>query len=536
MCLVVAAGNYRQGIIRCALLPKMAAGHRTNPSRSRLRRDATHLRPRLLLLLLSGACFAASPGYDQLYRPQFHFSPREYWTNDPNGLVYFQGEYHLFFQYNPFGDEWGHMSWGHAVSPDLLHWDQLPVAIPESNGIMIFTGSTVVDERNTSGLCAGGKPCMVAIYTGHTPERPGHPTLQTQNLAFSNDRGRTWAKYDKNPVLNLNLTDFRDPKVFWSGPASQWIMVVSLPNDHKVRLYGSGNLRDWKTLSEFGPAGAVGGQWECPELFELPVEGTHGEMRWVLKVGLNPGALQGGSGEQYFIGKFDGRRFTNDNPSSLTLWTDYGKDCYCALTFNHLPQNKGQVMIGWMNNWQYASKVPTSPWRGQMTFPRSLSLRRTSQGIRLFQEPAANLEQLEVRASDGSLKAHSFRLHSEMHLGTAQELGWRILADEAHYTLVGYNRQNGTLFVDRRHSGLTTFSKDFPSRVEAPLDLTGDLLRLDILVDRCSVEVFADKGRVTSTNLVFPPQGANKLESYSKGGNAGSITSTIHEVRSTYAK
>jgi fructan beta-fructosidase len=336
--------------------------------------------------------------------------------------------------------------------------------------------------------------------------------------------------------LNLNLTDFRDPKVFWSAQSSQWIMAVSLPNDRKVRLYGSDNLKHWKILSEFGPAGAGGGQWECPEIFELPVEGVPGETRWVLKVGLNPGALQGGSGEQYFVGRFDGRRFINENPSSVTLWTDYGKDCYCALTFNNLPRNKGHVMIGWMNNWQYAARVPTSPWRGQMTFPRSLSLRRTSQGIRLFQEPVADLEQLEAPAGGAVPKIHSFRLHSEMHLGTAQEVGWRILADDSHYTLVGYNRQNGTLFVDRQHSGLTTFSKDFPSRVEAPLDLTGDLLQLDILVDRCSVEVFADKGRIASTNLVFPPPGANKLESYSKGGHAGLITSAINEVRSAYAK
>lgn len=473
------------------------------------------------------------PAYDQPYRPQFHFSPRENWTNDPNGLVYFEGEYHLFFQYNPFGDEWGHMSWGHAVSRDLLHWQQLPVAIPEGDGIMIFTGSTVVDERNTSGFCRGGKACMVAVYTGHTPDGQGHPALQTQNLAFSNDRGRTWTKYAGNPVLNLHMSDFRDPKVFWSRESNRWVMAVSLPNDHKIRFYGSENLKEWKMLSEFGPAGGTGGQWECPELFELPLEGTFGETRWILKVGLNPGGLQGGSGEQYFVGRFDGTRFTNDNPPSATLWTDYGKDCYCALTFNHLPSGARPVMIGWMNNWQYAAKLPTSPWRGQMTVPRELSLRRTPDGIRLFQQPVAQLAKLEGPAPGNASPTHAFHLRSELRSGTANEIGWRLLADDTHYTLVGYDRRKAKLFVDRTHSGLTSFSKDFPARVEAPLKLTGDVLRLDILVDRCSVEVFADGGRATSTNLVFPPPVATKLVPFGAGNSS---IWTIGEIQSMYAK
>ncbi|HEY6988582.1 MAG TPA: glycoside hydrolase family 32 protein [Bryobacteraceae bacterium] len=490
-----------------------------------------------LLFLLSVACFAAQPGYDQPYRPQFHFSPREHWTNDPNGLVYFEGEYHLFFQFNPFGDEWGHMSWGHAVSRDLLHWEQLPVAIPEAGGVMIFTGSTVVDERNTSGFCTGGKPCMVAIYTGHTPKHPGHATRQTQNLAYSNDHGRTWVKYRGNPVLDLNLPDFRDPKVLWSGQSKQWIMAVALPSDHKVRFYRSQDLKNWTMLSAFGPAGATGGAWECPELFELPVEGLKAETRWVLKVGLNPGGLQGGSGEQYFVGRFDGARFINDNPSSTTLWTDYGKDCYCALTFNNLPRGERPVMIGWMNNWQYAAKLPTSPWRGQMTFPRALSLRQTPEGLRLFQEPVANIKELEGPTPvESEPKTHSFRLRSEMHFGSAQEVGWRLLAGASKYTLVGYARKNGKLFVDRTRSGLTGFSEDFPARLEAPLKLRGDSLRLDILVDRCSIEVFADGGRVTSTNLVFPPAGASGVKSYAKGGSAGSITARFSEIRSIYGR
>ena len=252
------------------------------------------------LMSLSALGFGQA-GYEQALRPQFHFSPREHWTNDPNGLVFFEGEYHLFFQYNPFGDKWGHMSWGHAVSKDLLHWQQLPVALPEEHGVMIFTGSVVVDETNTSGFCTGGKPCMVAIWTGHSAKTATKPSLQTQNIAYSNDRGRTWTKYRSNPVLNLNLTDFRDPKVLWWAPAKRWVMAVSLPLEHKILFYGSTDLKRWKRLSEFGPAGSTKGAWECPELFEAPLDGKNGT-RWVLKVGINPGAVAGGSGEQYFRG------------------------------------------------------------------------------------------------------------------------------------------------------------------------------------------------------------------------------------------
>ncbi len=478
-----------------------------------------------------------SPGYDQPYRPQYHFSPRQHWTNDPNGLVYFEGEYHLFFQYNPFGDEWGHMSWGHAVSPDLLHWQELPVALPEENGVMIFTGSTVVDEQNSSGFCSNGKNCLVAIYTGHTPESGSKPALQTQNLAYSNDRGRTWTKYSANPVLNLNMSDFRDPKVFWSEQGKHWVMAVSLPNYHKVRLYGSPDLKHWTTLSEFGPAGATGGQWECPELFPLAVEGKANETRWLMKVGLNPGGRLGGSGEQYFVGRFDGTRFTNDNPASLTLWTDYGKDCYCALTFNGLPRGEKPVMIGWMDNWQYAAKLPTSPWRGQMTFPRQLSLRETPDGIRLAQEPGA-FKALAGRAlefkGDTNLETHSFVLNSILKFGAAQELGWKLLSDGVHYTSIGYDLPKHLLFVDRTNSGLTNFSKDFPARIEAPLKIASGELRMEVLVDRSSVEVFADGGRIVSTNLIFPPAGANRIEAYFKGGTAGPTTASITEISSTH--
>ena len=496
----------------------------------------------MVLLTLAVTAYAQQPAYDQPYRPQFHFSPREHWTNDPNGLVYFEGEYHLFFQYNPFGDKWGHMSWGHAVSRDLVHWQQLPVALPEENGVMIFTGSTVVDEHNTSGFCTGGNPCLVAVYTGYTEKSSAKSSLQTQNIAYSNDRGRTWTKYKGNPVLDLHMTDFRDPKVLWSEASKQWVMAVSMPDDHKTRFYGSADFKQWKQISEFGPAGATSGQWECPELFELPIEGEPGQTRWVLKVGLNPGGLQGGSGEQYFIGHFDGTKFVNENPSNLTLWTDYGKDCYCGLTFSGLPKSQPQAMIAWMSNWQYAADLPTSPWRGQMTIPRQLSLRKTADGLRLIQQPYRGLEKLRgTHATLGSapppselLKSHSFELQSTTALGTAEEVGWRLLAEDGTATVIGYNREQKQLFVDRTQANSSTFNKDFNSRINAPLSLAGNTLQLTILVDRNSVEVFADHGRLTMTDLVFPRTNASGFEAYSKGGKAGSSKAEVWSLHSIW--
>ncbi len=452
--------------------------------------------PLLLLFALAGP-------YDQPWRPQFHFSPAKNWTNDPNGLVYLDGEYHLFFQYNPFGDQWGHMSWGHAVSGDLLHWRELPVALREENGVMIFTGSTVVDEHNSSGFCTNSKPCMVAIYTGHTPAQNGKPVLETQNIAYSNDRGRTWTKYAANPVLNLNMSDFRDPDVFWSVSARRWTMAVSLPNDHKIRFYGSPDLKHWTQLSDFGPAGATGGQWECPSLFELPLDGDAHNTRWVLKVGLNPGALQGGSGEQYFVGRFDGTKFTDDNAPATILWTDYGKDCYCALAFNHLPPSRPPLMLGWMDNWQYASNLPTNPWRGQMTFPRELALRTFPDGVRLIQRPSALIAKLRG-AETKSPSAQTLEIRAAMTIGNTSEAAWKLEDKAGGFVLIGYDAKHRQVFVDRTHSGETSFSPQFPARTAAPLPLPDAPLDFDILVDRNSVEVFAGGGSVAMTSLVFP--------------------------------
>jgi fructan beta-fructosidase len=256
----------------------------------------------------------AAPSFTEPYRPRFHFTPAENWMNDPNGLVFYKGEYHLFFQYNPEDSVWGNISWGHAVSRDLVHWKQLPVAIPDDEEEYVFSGSAVVDRRNTTGFGTRKNPPMVAIYTSALKQGPG----QNQSLAYSLDRGRTWTKYAGNPVLDIDNEEFRDPKVQWYEPTQSWLMTVVKATEHKVAFYSSPDLKTWTHLSDFGPQGAVGGVWECPDLFPLPVDGRGGERKWVLVVSLNPGGIAGGSGTQYFVGDFDGTTFTPDDDGSYT--------------------------------------------------------------------------------------------------------------------------------------------------------------------------------------------------------------------------
>jgi fructan beta-fructosidase len=442
--------------------------------------------------------------YDEPFRPQYHFSPARNWTNDPNGLVYYKGEYHLFYQHNPFGDKWGHMSWGHAVSPDLVHWRHLPVALAEENGVMIFSGSVVVDP-NTSGLCEGTSDCLVAIYTGHTE------TNQSQHLAVSNDRGRTWKKFAGNPVLDLHMKDFRDPKVFWYAPGKHWIMAVSLPNDHKIRFFKSAHLKSWTALSDFGPAGATGGQWECPDLFPLPIEGSPGKTKWMLSVNINPGGLQGGSGNQYFIGDFDGTRFTNSNAVDRTLWADYGADFYASTSFSDVPAKDGRrIWIGWLSNWLYANDEPTSPWRGLQSFPRSLSLRETSDGLRLVQRPVVELEKLRhdpLRLANVTIEQANQRLAAfhgqsyELEVDGATEV--KILKDAKYETVVGMDE---TVHIDRRRSGNIAFHKEFAKTHSSVPALNR---RLVVFVDRSVIDVFANDGVTVLTERVFPPPTAD---------------------------
>ncbi|MDX2151564.1 MAG: glycoside hydrolase family 32 protein [Bryobacteraceae bacterium] len=443
--------------------------------------------------IIAAAALLAAAGWSaELFRPLFHFSPAKNWTNDPCGLVFFSGEYHLFFQHNPSGDQWGNMSWGHAVSRDLRRWQELPVAIPTGADAWIFTGSTVVDWNNSSGFCRGGKPCLVAIYTGDTGVDKSKPSREHQNLAYSNDNGRTWTKYEKNPVLDPGLKDFRDPKVLWHAPTKRWIMALALPTEHKAAFYASADLKSWRRVGEFGPAGATGGIWECPDLFEV-------DGKWVLKIGLNPGHIAGGSGEQYFVGRFDGTTFVSETKE--TKWLDYGRDCYCALTFSDTPRGQKPVMLGWMSNWQYAGKTPTSPWRGQMTLPRRLSLK----GDTLLQQPAAGVAR-PWRPWNGKPLAAGQMFELEIE-PAGDTLDLRVLKGAGAETAIGYAA--GKLSVDRTKSGAVAFDKTFPSRTEAPLAV---LRRLHVVVDRMSVEVFANDGEVVLTNIVFPPAAANGVE------------------------
>ena len=455
---------------------------------------------------------SASNDAPEPYRLAYHFTPPRHFMNDPNGLVFYRGEYHLFYQHNPEGNVWGHMSWGHAVSRDLVHWTHLPVALHEEKGVLIFSGSAVVDRRNTSGLCTTGDgACLIAIYTGH-----GHGK-QTQNLAVSQD-GRTFVKYAGNPVLDIGSAEFRDPKVFWHEPTRRWVMVVALPVERKIQLYVSANLRTWELASEFGPAGSQVGLWECPDLFELPVDGDPSHRLWVLDVDVSDGAPAGRSGGQYFVGSFDGRTFTNANPPETTLWVDYGKDFYASASFSDIPPDDGRrLWMGWMSNWAYANEEPTATWRGALTVARSLALRTTPSGVRLTQWPVAELRalrgaprtfervDLSGRAAVEGVGGRAFEMEVELRPGHNGTAGL-VLADTAgHETILGYDSEVHQLFLDRTRSGDVAFSPHFPGRHVAPLALPEDgILHLTVLVDVSSVEVFADGGLAVITDRIFP--------------------------------
>lgn len=462
-----------------------------------------------LFLAFSITSVAQQGTYHEPYRPQIHYSPRVNWTNDPNGLVYFEGEYHLFYQYNPFGNIWGHMSWGHAVSKDLLHWEELPVAIPEENGEMIYTGSVVVDAKNTSGLCLHGKPCLVAIYTGSREgdRQTRQKRQQVQDIAVSNDRGRTWQKYADNPVIDLHMTDFRDPSVLWNETRKTWVMTVALPREHKVAFYSSANLKDWEQESTFGPDGSTGGVWECPNLIRVPSSSGKDAM-WLLNIGLNRGAPAGGSGTQYFFGSFAGKGFKAVQGRGANGWVNYGKDDYCAIPYNGLPKSRKPVLIGWMNNWQYARKVPTSPWRGQFSIPRELSYIKDADGYALVQHPriaglrigkattiSAKQDELAVLEAPAEVR---LRFANNAH----GRFGLRLQTDENHWTDIVFDPSAKNLELDRTHSG-TYDEKSYNVIARGPISLNR-AFDLQILVDTSSVEVFAQNGTVMLTDLVFP--------------------------------
>jgi levanase/fructan beta-fructosidase len=386
---------------------------------------------------------------DKEYRPKFHFTPAKNWMNDPNGLVWHKGEYHLFFQHNPFGREWGHMSWGHAVSKDLLHWEELPVAIPEEESGAIFSGSAVSigDE-------------IVAIYTRDKDKR------QTQCIAVSKDNGGTFTKFEGNPVLDLNMEHFRDPKVF--AYKDHWIMALVKAEEHLVCFYSSTDLKQWTALSEFGKVGATGGQWECPDFFPLSIDG---EEVWVLIVSLSPGGIKNTSGTQYFIGDFDGKTFSPRYSTTEPRWLDYGSHNYAGVTFNNEPNNK-RIFMGWLSSWQKKAHAETS-WVGAMTIPRELGLTKVEGEIVLTQQPICDaMYELKVVAPNS---------------GTVGLQG---------FVKLGYNADTQSIFID-----------DY----EAPYKVTDGELHLKVVVDQSSVELFTGDGTRCITLAVFPEPGNSRV-------------------------
>jgi fructan beta-fructosidase len=476
---------------------------------------------RQLLLVMTAVLVAASlrthvlgrTPSDEPLRPRFHFTPAKNFMNDPNGLVFLDGEYHLFYQHNPEGDKWGHMSWGHAVSHDLLHWEHLPLALREEDGIMVFSGSAVADPRNTSGLCGvADADCLIAIYTGHTEKK------QTQNLAVSFDRGRTWKKYEGNPVIDLSRGDHRDPKVFWYEPSKRWIMVSVLAGARKVRFFQSTNLKQWEMLSDFGPEGSTGGAWECPDLFPLPIEGEPGETRWVLDVDLNPGGRVGGSGAQYFVGRFDGKRFVNENPDDMTLWVDYGKDFYASQSYEGIPSSDGRrLWIGWMSNWLYADVEPTSPWRGVQSLPRELALRRAPSGIRLVQAPIREASSLRATRDARIVQSRSALpgaadIELEVALGEWSEAGFRLSNGAGEDVTVGIKAEPLEVFVDRRRSRITPFHDAYAERHAGLVRWVNGRITLRAIFDRTTLEVFANGGERVISDRVYPTQPFDQIE------------------------
>lgn len=478
------------------------------------------------------------PYYQEPHRPQFHFSPEAHWMNDPNGMVYYKGEFHLFYQHYPDGTIWGPMHWGHAVSKDLIHWKHLPIALyPDSLGY-IFSGSAVVDWRNTSGFQNGINAPLVAAYTYHdmAGEKANKNNYQYQGIAFSTDKGRTWTKYSKNPVVpnTDGLKDFRDPKVFWHVESSQWVMIFARGN--QVRLYNSPNLKDWTQASEFGKGhGSEGLPWECPDLFELPVDGNPKNKKWVMLVSLGNAAPNGGSGTQYFIGSFDGKTFKNENPPETTHWVDYGTDNYAGVTWSNIsPKDSRRIFLGWMSNWKYAQNVPTEKWRSAMTLPRTLSLKSTEKGLKLVSNPVKELDILRGKLDiaitpqtiEGETKPKTTlkktvsggELLLEFEKGSAADFGVKISNSKGEYVLIGFDKTANQYYIDRTQSGKSSFSKDFAGKHFAPRFSNANTIKMRLIFDRSSVELFADDGLTVMTDVFFPNEDFNEASFYALGG------------------
>jgi len=445
------------------------------------------------------------------FRPVYHHTPAYGWMNDPNGMFYKDGVYHLYFQYNPYGSVWGNMHWGHSTSTDLMHWKFEGCAIVPDAWGAIFSGSCVVDHENTAGF---GKEAVVAFYTSAKSTPWGD--IQMQSMAYSLDNGKTFTKYEGNPILTSSEKDFRDPKVFWYAPRKHWVMILAV--GQHMEIYSSVNLKEWKKESEFGAMqGAHGGVWECPDLVEIPVEGTR-EKKWVLICNLNPGGPFGGSAAQYFVGSFDGKKFVNESPTQ-TKWMDWGKDNYATVTWNNAPDGRC-IALGWMSNWQYANNVPTRQYRSANTLARDLTLYREGQELYLKSTPSSEVK----KARGKKVSIPSFKVsekHEMVNLfeekqgayeveiviqnAGASKIAFCLLNDKGEKVSMYYDLNRKQFVMDRSESGKVDFSKDFPAVTVAPVNVDKELT-LRLFVDRSSIEAFGEDGKFVMTNLVFPSQ------------------------------
>ena len=506
------------------------------------------------------------------YRPSYHFTPLYGWMNDPNGMVYKDGEYHLYFQYNPYGSKWGNMHWGHAVSKDLVHWEHLDPAIARDPVGHIFSGSSVVDKKNTAGF---GKNAIIAIYTNNSSVN--HDEVQC--IAYSNDNGRTFTKYEGNPVLTPfdGLKDFRDPKVFWYEKGKCWYMIVSA--DKETRFYKSKNLKKWTYVSAFGKGlGQQPCQYECPDFFQLPVNGDKKKMKWVMTMNINPGCWFGGSATEYFVGDFDGKKFTCPDANEVK-WLDWGKDHYATVTFS----NTGDRVLGitWMSNWQYANLTPFKQNRGANGLPRELKLYEKNGKYYISEDVAPEVYALrkdtknvaDASVSDEKMLAGvaanmegAFEIEADVTPDANGIAGIEISNNKRERTLIYFDMKQGKVVMDRTESGLTDFGKqavphdielawdkqlaaegkqparitnsinyknDFALATWAPLSLCENgkkTYHVDIFVDKSSVELFVDGGRIAMTNLVFPVAPYENVKLYTQGGKAEFKNLKVHKI------
>lgn len=472
----------------------------------------------------------------ETFRPVYHHTPAYGWMNDPNGMFYKDGVYHLFFQYNPYGSVWGNMHWGHSTSSDLIHWNFEGVSIVPDAWGAIFSGSCVVDHNNTAGF---GKDAVIAFYTSAKSTPWGD--VQSESMAYSLDNGKTFVKYAGNPIITSLEKDFRDPKVFWYAPGKHWVMILAV--GQHMELYSSVNLKDWKKESEFGKMqGAHGGVWECPDLIELPVEGSR-EKKWVLICNINPGGPFGGSAAQYFVGSFDGKTFVNESPVQ-TKWMDWGKDNYATVTWNNAPDGRC-IALGWMSNWQYANNVSTRQYRSANTIARDLTLYKAGGEFYLKSTPSREMKQARgEKVSVPSFKVtDSYKIESllkdnngayeiemEIQVADASKISLNLQNEKGEQVSMYYDLLRKQFVMDRSKSGKVDFSNDFPAVTAAPVH-AGKTLRLRLFVDRSSIEAFGEDGKFVMTNLVFPSSPYNQMSFGTEGSGYTVSSFNVYKLR-----